>query len=143
MERVIRSAYDGLRKAVTVVCGPGRTKQSMKDECDINLILARHEKTGLLTPVDTRPAMFVDVSGVGDYREAIENVRNAEDLFMQLPSKVRAKFDNDPAEFLDFCSSSENEEEMRDMGLLPPLEDLVVEPVVEPAPVVLEPELSP
>ncbi len=94
-------------------------KQSFKDETDVNTIIARFAKTGLLTPVMERPPMFIDVSEVGDYREAIDNVRLAQHLFMQLGSTIRAKFDNDPAEFLDFATDPKNEAEMRKLGLLP------------------------
>ena len=103
------------------------TKQSMKDECDINNILAQYAKTGLLTPVTQTPGSFVDVSEVGDYREAIHNVREADRLFMQLPSAVRTRFENDPAQFLDFATEESNMDELREMGLLPPL------PIEEPS----------
>lgn len=100
----------------------GGAKQSFRKECDINRIVANFAKTGLLTPVETRPAMFIDVSNVTDYRTALDNVRMAEDLFMELPAITRAKFENDPATFLDFASDAENDDEMRKLGLLPPLE---------------------
>jgi len=111
--------------------GSGGAKQSFKKECDINNILALYAKTGLLTPVTKRSPAFVDVSFVGDYRQAVENVRIADEMFMELPSAVRSEFDNDAAEFLDFCTNPDNEDEMRDMGLLPPLD---VEDVEEPGP---------
>lgn len=125
-----------------LVCGPSRTKQSFKKECDINNILARYAKTGLLTPVESRPPAFLDVSEVGDYQSAVENVRSANELFMELPSGIRSEFRNDPGEFLDFCTDPENEDRMRELGLLPELEEAPEEPVpvVEPA---KEPEKAP
>lgn len=114
-------------------------KQSHRKECDINSIVRQYEKTGLLTPVVERPGVFVDVSEVGDYRTALENVRVADDMFMDLPSGIRAEFANDPAEFLDFCTDPDNEDRMREMGLLPELEEEVAKPPpkvepVDPAP---------
>ncbi len=126
----------GVRFRPVVACGTeGGAKQSFKDECDINNIIARYVQTGLLTPVNTRPQEFVDVSMVGDYQSALENVRSAGAMFNALPSGIRAEFDNDPATFLDFCTDSQNEERMRDMGLLPPME-----PSVEGDPAPEEPE---
>lgn len=108
-------------------------KQSMRDECDINMILARYAKTGLLTPVVTRPPMFVDVSEVGDYRQAVQNVESAQNLFMELPATTRARFANDPAQFLDFATDPANETEMIELGLLPePEKEPEVPPVVPP-----------
>ncbi len=113
--------------------GPdGGAKQSFKDEVDINNILALYAKTGLLTPVTSRSPAFVDVSLVEDYQAAVQNIQAANDLFMDLPSAVRTEFKNDAAEFLDFCSDPDNEDRMREMGLLPPLEEAVVAAVEAP-----------
>ena len=47
------------RVAVQLEAGDsGGAKQSFKDECDINNIISRYAKTGLLTPVNVRPASF-------------------------------------------------------------------------------------
>lgn len=108
-----------------------RTKQSFKEESDINYIIAQYARTGLLTPVVDRPPMFIDVSEVGDYRQALENVQLADDLFMDLAPKIRAEFNHSAAAFLDFCSDPDNEDRMRDMGLLPPLPE---EPPKGPVP---------
>lgn len=113
-------------------------KQSFRKETDVNLIINRFEKTGLLTPVDSRPPFYMDVSEVGDYRSALENVRRADALFMALPSPVRAEFGNDAAAFLDFCTDPVNEDRMREMGLLPALPEAAEAAVVPPA----EPEVA-
>ena len=115
----------------------------MKAECDINNILAHYAKTGLLTPVHQRPGMFVDVSEVGDYRQAIHNIRGAEELFMQLPSVVRGRFENDPGAFLDFASDPANTDEMIEMGLLPRPEEEAPPAPPEVPPVVEEPPVIP
>lgn len=97
--------------------GPGRTRQSEAKACDINNIISRYKKTGVLPPA-SRQGLFMDVSQVGDYREAVTRVNMAQTAFMQLPAKVRSKFDNDPALFLDFCSDPGNREEMVELGLI-------------------------
>lgn len=134
MEKVfIRTPYGAHERYQLETGKEGGAKQSFKEECDINNILAQYAKTGLLTPVTSRPPMFVDVSDVGDYRTALENVRTARDLFMQLPATIRATFDNDPATFLDFASDPDNEDELREMGLLPPIPAEEPTAAVEPA----------
>lgn len=97
--------------------GKSRTRQQDADYADINKIMAKYIKTGVL-PVATRQGFFDDVSTVGDYREAIERVEHAEKWFMALPPKIRFKFENDPAQFLDFVSNPENMSEIEEMGLI-------------------------
>ena len=41
----------------------------------------------------------------------------AQEAFNSLPSDIRKKFDNDPAEFLEFVSDEKNNDEMIQMGL--------------------------
>ncbi len=101
----------------TITCGPGRTKQSMKAECDINLIVAKFEKSGLLTHVSQGLPSFVDVSEMTDYRSAMEHVRSVEEYFAGLPAAVRARFVNDPIEFMEYLDSGASEEDLRALGL--------------------------
>lgn len=109
--------------------GKGRTRQSEADACDVNRIVDRYRRTGVI-PSDARNALFLDVSSVVDYRDALDRVSRAQEAFMQLPAKVRARFANDPAEFLDFCSDPANREEMKALGLME--EAMPVEPAEPP-----------
>lgn len=90
--------------------------QSQKDEADINTIVRNFGITGKL-PENVRAPVYGDFDFVGDYRSAIEAVRAAEASFMAMPAEVRARFENDPGKFVDFCSDSANLEEMRKLGL--------------------------
>lgn len=99
--------------------GRSRTKQAMKDESDINNIVNRFAKTGMLTHVSTKSPTYLDVSAVTDYRDAIEQVRKTEVFFGGLPAKVRAHFSNDAAAFLDFMTDPSREAEARELGLIP------------------------
>lgn len=118
--RVFHTPYNSPpgRVAVSFEGEVSMTKQSMKAECDINNILRRFAKTGVLEHVTGRAARFVDVSQVTDYRAALDHVRSADEYFSRLPAKVRARFKNDAAEFLDFVSDAKNEAEAVELGLL-------------------------
>jgi phage internal scaffolding protein len=96
---------------------PSRTQQSFRDECDINHILKRFNVTGQL-PVGSVQPQYGDFSGITDYQSALNAVMAAQESFLQLPAKVRAKFDNDPARFVDFASNEANKDEMKALGLL-------------------------
>jgi phage internal scaffolding protein len=96
---------------------PSRTKQSFRDECDINHILRQFNVTGQLPTGSVQP-QYGDFSGITDYQSALNAVMAAQDSFLQLPAKVRAKFDNDPALFVEFASDEANRDEMKALGLL-------------------------
>ena len=100
-----------------VFTSPSRTKQSFRDECDINNILRQFNVTGQL-PVGSVQPQYGDFSGITDYQSALNAVMAAQDSFLQLPAKVRAKFDNDPALFVEFASDEANKDEMKALGLL-------------------------
>lgn len=105
----------GVRRPV-VVCGPGRTKQEFKDECDVNNIIRRYTRDGFLAHVAQGVPRFLDVSEVGDFRQAIDQVRAATAFFEGLPAKVRAKFKNDPTKFIDEAGQM-TRDELRELGL--------------------------
>jgi len=104
---------------------PSLAQQHMKDECDINVIVERFGVTGRVPVTPIEPS-YGDFSGVGDYHTALNKLRAADEAFMALPAKVRAKFDNDPNALLQFLQNEENRDEAIQIGLIDG------KPVVEP-----------
>ena len=100
--------------------GESRTKQAFADECDINNILARYNRSGLIDHVSTYGGQYGDFVEVTDYHSSLNQIREANDMFMSLPAKVRSKFENDPGAFLDFVLNEDNKSEMANLGLLRP-----------------------
>lgn len=86
-------------------------------DCDINNIMARYERDGVITHVNRYQGHYGDFTGVVDYQTALHLVQDAEDCFMSLPAHIRKKFDNDPGQFLDFVSDPANADAMIEMGL--------------------------
>ncbi len=121
MERVKNPiTYDRDKNSASasfVFTKPSRTKQSFRDECDINYILRQFNVTGQL-PIGSVQPQYGDFSGITDYQSALNAVMAAQDSFLQLPAKVRARFDNDPALFVEFASDEANKDEMKALGLL-------------------------
>lgn len=104
---------------VQLICeDPSLTKQAFKDECDINRIMKKWLKTGVLTHVSTAAQTFRDVSQGSDYQDLMFKVIEVEDAFSSLPSDVRKKFRNDPVELLDFINDPKNTEEAVKLGLI-------------------------
>lgn len=109
----------GRREVLARIGGPSMTKTDMQRSCDVNNIMKKFEKTGLVAHVNKREGQYGEFAET-DFHEAMNTVIKAEEMFMELPAKVRAEFGNDPGKFLDFATNPENEEGMREYGLLPP-----------------------
>lgn len=110
-----------------------RTKQSFADETDINQILARYVKTGVIDHVKEH-AGYADFPAPMDYQEAMQMTINAQIAFDQLPAEVRREFDNDPFQFLTFIEDPENVDRMAELGLLEPVPEAPeADPQPEPA----------
>ena len=103
------------------------TQQSQAEETDINGIVKRFRVTGIL-PEGVRRPTYGDFDGISDFRTAMEAMMSAERSFMAMPSDVRARFDNDPQKFVDFCSNEANLEEMRKLGLAVPKKEEATPP---------------
>lgn len=117
-----RFNYDTNRASVasSLACSdPTRAQQNSKDECDINTIVRNFGVTGQLPNIDRLP-LDADFYDLTDYQSALHALMEADDAFMQLPSDVRRRFQNDPAQFVAFASDESNREELKSMGLLAP-----------------------
>lgn len=111
-----------------------RTKQALKDECDINLIMAKHRQTGLITHLEKRQPQFGDFSESVDYQAAVNMVMAAEQAFLDLPAAVRKHYDNDPGAFMAACEDPEQREQLLKLGLIEAPEEPPAPPVAEPEP---------
>lgn len=116
---MFRKPYDGKRYRSTLDCSnkPSVTKQSFAKQCDINHIMARYRKTGLVDHVSQFKGDYSDLTDVPSYQEAMNKIILAKDCFSSLPSDIRKHFDNDPAQFLAFVSDPNNVDAMVEMGL--------------------------
>ncbi len=115
---LIRRHYQPRERVQLSFPKQGRTKQSFKDECDINNIMAKYQKTGALAHVNKHAAEYGFATS-NDFSESMRIVTQAQDMFDGLPSSIRNRFANDPAQFLDFVQDTNNEKEMQELGLLP------------------------
>ncbi len=94
----------------------GRTKQSMRDECDINKIMAKYQKTGAVAHVNRHGAEYGFATS-DDFLTSMTIVTQAQTMFDGLPSTIRNRFANSPGAFLDFVQDANNADEMQTLGL--------------------------
>jgi phage internal scaffolding protein len=111
--------YNGLGKRPTVVCPKDSyVQQSFKEECDINTIMKKWQKTGLDAFADRlNSGQYVNALNAIDYHTAVQAVIEADNMFMDMPSSVRSFFDNDPAKFIEFAEDPKNLPKMVELGL--------------------------
>lgn len=101
-------------KTGELVKEPSMTKQSFKEECDINNIVRRFEATGQIDHINQAHAQgyYDDLPSGLDLQAGLEMIRQAEGAFMALPAHVRAEFENDPVQFVEaFTNPSEAQQE--------------------------------
>lgn len=121
-----RSAYnydtmEASNDSSLVCLDPSLAQQSMLEESDINTIVMRFGLTGTL-PQGVRAPTYGDFTGISDFHSAVNAISEANESFDELPANVRARFHNNPAEFVDFCSDVNNRDEAVKLGLVFPQE---------------------
>jgi phage internal scaffolding protein len=102
--------------------------QSHKDECDIHKILNQYKKTGILAHITQRQPMYADLPDVSDYQRSLDVILEGSQAFATLPSSVRDRFSNDPAQFLAALGNPDLRGELEDLGVFKKI------PVTSPVP---------
>lgn len=95
------------------------TEQHHKDTCDVNKIITKYDKTGLIIHANTMEAQYGDMTGM-DYKEALDKVMEIRNDFNLMPSKIRKRFNNNPEEYLRFMENPANRDEAIKLGLVLP-----------------------
>lgn len=113
----IRKGRERFRVAISFDPLENRTKQSFKDECDINKIMSKWRRTGVLEHMAAAPPVYGDFDNYMEYQDAQNRLISADAAFAALPSHIRKRMDNDPAKFLEFMADPENLEEAQELGL--------------------------
>jgi len=131
---IARNRYDE-RPDPGIACKQNVTKQSFRDECDINKILDRIARGG---PMPDRPIpQYGDFTNIPDFVLAHSIVQRAQESFYRLDPKIRVKFNNDPGAFLAFAQDAKNIDQMVEMGLV------TRKPLTEPVKSDSEPKEAP
>lgn len=98
--------------------GPEMTKQSFKDQCDINRIMASYAKTGVIAHMRD-PGTYENLPDSMDYHHAMNVVTKSREAFEALPANLRDRFVNEPQQLLRFLGNTDNKDEAIKLGLIP------------------------
>lgn len=117
---------------------PSMTDRSFREECDINNIVARCLSTGQMPP-DDGSGVFGDFADLPtDLMSTYDYIERAGERFMELPSDLRLKFNNDPLTLLQALHDPSNHDLMVEYGLIskavPAASQSVSEPKAENVP---------
>lgn len=93
------------------------TEQAHKNECDVNKIVRKYDKNGIITHITRYEAQFGDLTGI-DFKTAQDRIASAKSEFEKLPSEIRNRFKNQPHELLSFMDDPGNRQEAIKLGLI-------------------------
>lgn len=117
-----RSAYSDHDPAQYFTAGGGKSKtqQQFAEDADVNNILKRCVRTGVVDAgVGENPPehLFADVVHYQalDYQQALDMITEAEEEFMSLPAAVRRRYEDNPIKFLQ--AINDGDEYLYEAGL--------------------------
>lgn len=126
------SAYSPKKRIPIKFAKTGRTKQQHADKTNINLIMKKFLKTGIIDFTNKHEQQYGFATS-DSFQESLQIIQTANEMFADLPSQLRIKFNHNPADFLDYVQDPKNEDTLFDLGLadfpLPPI--ITEEPLKE------------
>ena len=105
--------------------------QSAEEEANINTIVRRFGLSGEVAS-DVAVPRSGDFTGAADFHTSMNLVRQAQEEFLRVPAHIRARFNNDPGQFIAFVEDDGNRDEAARLGLLKMVVPSVSEVVPEP-----------
>lgn len=125
--------------------GESMTKQEFATDQDINFIVKKFQKTGVMGGLSHKVPEFADVSNAVTLHEAMSVWDEANAGFASLPSGVRDAAGNDPIQMLEMLDDPDGYAVLVEAGMEmeerpePPPKTPPVVPATEPTPPVVTP----
>lgn len=114
-----RNAYSVIgshHKRVVSPKGKEPAQQQFKEDCDINSIMRRFQKTGAIDHVSKYQPTY-GFASPQTYHDSMNVITYAQSMFNDLPSSVRDEFSNNPQAFLEFVQDPANADRARELGI--------------------------
>ncbi len=90
----------------------GRTKQSFKDETDINRLLAKAARGESLSHLVKHGAVYGDFTDMDDLLTAQAKMARGVEIFMDLPGEIRREFNQSAGAFFAFVNDPANKDDL-------------------------------
>lgn len=116
--KVISKRANGTTRVFTKNDEPSRTQTQFAERTDINNIMAKYRRTGIIDQINRKKGVYADISEVKDYQGSLETVMRAEKAFNALPAEVRNRFQNDPQQVINFVNDKKNKDEAIQLGFI-------------------------
>lgn len=89
----------------------GRTKQSFRDETDINQIMKRAQKTGTISHLAKHEGRYADFSNFDFFGNTLMLSKGRE-IFDELPVELRSEFNQSPEDFFKYVNDPANKDRL-------------------------------
>ncbi len=98
---------------VKVYTKHGRTKQSQKDECDINKLLSRAARSDTLSHLDKYQSQYGNFADY-DFENHITQIAAGQTIFENLPAEVKREFAQSPQSFFEYVTNPKNADKLHE-----------------------------
>ncbi len=92
----------------------GKTKQSQKDECDINMLLERYQRNASLGHLEKYGGQYGNYAEY-DFENHVTKIAEMNTIFEQLPAEVKKDFGQSTNKFFEFVTNPENAERLPEL----------------------------
>lgn len=128
----------------------GRTKQTFKDETDINKLVAKAARGESLSHLEKHGEIYGDFTDISDLLHAHNRLQRGQEVFDALPSELRREFNNSIEGFFNFVNDPANSGRLNEVlpalaepGRQMPVINRTPETIEVEAPAAAEPPLEP
>jgi len=104
---------------------PSRTVRSQAYDCNINNMVAGKVP---FTQTRRQPFYLDETVLPSNYEEQFNAVLAVQEAFMSLPPDTRQVFQNDPGRLIAALDDPSRQEQLRSLGILPPVKKVEVDP---------------
>lgn len=113
------------RRCAITITGESMCQESDAKQADIHNIMRQFERTGVLNHSAQHEGTYGDFMNLPEFTDAQIQIAEAASMFETVPATIRAKHNNNPAQFVDWMMNPDNREAMIEQGFtdthLPPL----------------------
>lgn len=115
---IIKDKDGNVVKVKSIQFNPSKTNQDFSQEVEINNIMDRFTKHGIVPTAKSQPGVYNDFTQYSDLMDALNKIKSAEETFYALNKKLQNRFGN-PEELAKYLLDEKNYEEAVKLGIFP------------------------